>query len=298
MQHDQETGEIARDLDAQIWSAVNSLSENNWHIGELLVRMRDQQFYKDLNYKSCRAYLQAHENTIGLRRAYDVMRIVGTFDHVQHAAHNDDEKARIRAKLVQSDATKLVVLSRIVNRKANHDAIVALVDQAQTLTRAELRSAVNAEIVRRDQAGDAYTLPTKLDTTPIPITTMPESETPATPVGKIGPGASLDELIVGASEVAPYEEILAVADEARENAAVVIQVPTESSVGEKGGAPKETIQSNLFGEPPFPLQAICALTQALKASLSPQPSDVAQARQELKALVAEIARWQSALQRS
>ncbi len=129
MQRDQETGEIARDLDAQIWSAVNSLSENNWHIGELLVRMRDQQFYKDLDYKSCRAYLQAHENTIGLRRAYDVMRIVDTFGHVQHAARNDDEKARIRAKLVQSDATKLVVLSRIVNKNANHVAILALVEQ-------------------------------------------------------------------------------------------------------------------------------------------------------------------------
>lgn len=288
--------QVATTVDAEIRRLAQEASNTHWRVGELLLRMRDEQLFKALNYRSCRQYLAHNDDTIGMRNAYQYMSIVETFGGVQHAAQFRDRGAEIRIRLEAADATKLCILARLIRKDDDPQSIFALFEQSLTLSREQLRAAVNAQLARRLLGGTTYQLPRQLDI----------SEAGGSPVDT---PASTSATIL--DQQAAVGATVHVDDSGESKECEAVQVPeTPAAEGEEFQGevvqpirPAPLVQVSMFGDPPvrvsltpFPLKEIGHLIATLRTELE-YPRDVSQSIVQLRALEFELHRWGELLDR-
>lgn len=122
----------------EVVDAKGKLGEGAFRLGGALAQMQESRTYTALGFATFEEYLASEEVALHRVTAYRFIRVFRTYQHVAHGQH----WGRV-------DLRKLDILARLIDEDTDPAQIEALVAEAQTMPREELRAAVNEEARRR-----------------------------------------------------------------------------------------------------------------------------------------------------
>ncbi len=128
----------ARRAHWEVVDAKGKLGEGAFRLGGALAAMQESRAYTALGFATFEEYLAGEEVALHRVTAYRFIRVFRTYQHVAHGQH----WGRV-------DLRKLDILARLIDEDTDPAQIEALVAEAQTMPREELRAAVNEEARRR-----------------------------------------------------------------------------------------------------------------------------------------------------
>ena len=129
--HDVEIVNVGHVLHGRIVELKTEISRNALALGEALAQMRDHELYRALGYPNFEDYLVSAEVAMHRTTAYSFMRIYQRFREVQGGA----------SKL---DSRKLDILTQIIKEGDPPERILPMLEEAATISRAELLARVRA----------------------------------------------------------------------------------------------------------------------------------------------------------
>lgn len=131
--------EAAQRLHHAVLRAKGELGARAYTLGELLAQMQESRAYTALGFATFEDYLASEEVALHRATAYRFIRVFRTYGHVVHG----------RQWARDLDLRKLDILARLIDEDTDPAQIEALVAEAQTMPREELRAAVNEEARQR-----------------------------------------------------------------------------------------------------------------------------------------------------